>query len=74
MVAEYSHGGQAGRRDRCTTKHTKSTKVSDKEAFEAIFEVRPKVPVNRDRTTDHPIREFVEFHLRDLRVLRGCHN
>jgi hypothetical protein len=29
------------------------------------------VPVNRDRTTDHPIREFVEFH---LRVLRGCYN
>ena len=73
-VAECSHGRQAGRGDRWTTKHTKSTKVSEKEAFEAMLSFRPEVPVNRDRTTAHSIRHNVEFQLRDLRVLRGCSN
>ena len=73
-VAECSHGRQAGRRVQCTTKHTKHTKVSEKEAFDAMLWFRPEVPVNRDRTTAHSIRQNVEFHLRDLRVLRGCSN
>ncbi len=70
-VAECAHGRQAGRGDRWTTKHTKSTKLSEKEAFDAILQFRPEVPVNRDRTTAHSIRQNVEFHLRDL---RGCSN
>jgi hypothetical protein len=40
-------------------------------AFGAILQFRPEVPVNRDRTTAHSIRQNVEFHLRDL---RGCSN
>jgi len=31
-----------------------------------------EVPVNFDGTTDHAVRKPVEFHLRALRVLRGC--
>jgi hypothetical protein len=30
--------------------------------------------MNRDRTTAHLIRQNGEFHLRDLRDLRGCSN
>ena len=30
--------------------------------------------MNRDRTTDHSIRQNVAFHVRDHRVLRGCSN
>ena len=37
MVAECSHGSQMARGDLSTTKHTKSKKGSEKEAFEAIF-------------------------------------
>ena len=59
---------------RCTTKHTKSTKSKDNEAFEASFLSRPKVPVNLDHTPGHAMREFVGFFLRDLRVLRGGSN
>jgi len=33
---------------------------------------RPKVPVYFDGATDHAVRELAEFHLRALRVLRGC--
>jgi hypothetical protein len=33
-----------------------------------FLQSRPEVPVNRDRTTDQAIREFVEFPLRDLRI------
>ncbi|MEY4180597.1 MAG: hypothetical protein RLY70_4171, partial [Planctomycetota bacterium] len=65
-------GGQAGRRDRWTTKYTKSTKVSDREAFDTIFYLRPEMPVTRDRAIDHAIRQLVDLPLRDLRVLRGC--
>ena len=36
-VAECSHGSQMARGDLGTTKHTKSTKGSEKEAFESIF-------------------------------------
>ena len=44
-----------------------------KALFLARFEqYRPTVTVNVDRTIDHEIRELVEFHLRALRVLRGC--
>jgi hypothetical protein len=64
----------SGRGHRCTTKHTKSTKIQEYEAFDANFLSRPKVPVNLDRTPDHAIREFVRFFLRDLRVLRGGSN
>ena len=73
-VVESSDGRQAGRSDRWTTKHTKSTKVSEKEACDAILLFRLEVTMNRNRTTDHAIREFVELHLRALRVLRGRSN
>jgi hypothetical protein len=64
----------SGRGHRCTTKHTKSTKIQEYEAFDANFLSRPKVPVNLDRTLDYAISEFVRFFLRDLRVLRGGSN
>ena len=64
----------SGRSYRCTTKHTKSTKSKEKEAFEASFLSRPKVPMNLDRTPGHAIREIVGFFLRDLRDLRGSSN
>jgi hypothetical protein len=35
------------------------------------LQFRPEVPVNRDRTTAHSVRQNGEFHLRDL---RGCSN
>jgi hypothetical protein len=54
-----------------TTKDTKSTKLSEQEAFDAIFQFRPEVSVNRDCTTAHLVRQLVEFHLRALRVFRG---
>ena len=63
-----------GRGHRSTTKHTKSTKIGENEAFDANFLSRPKVPVNLDRTPGHAIGEFVRFFLRDLRVLRGGSN
>jgi hypothetical protein len=63
-----------GRGHRSTTKHTKSTKIEENEAFDANFFSRPKVPVNLDRTPGHAIGEFVRFFLRDLRVLRGGSN
>ena len=47
----------SGRGHRCTTKHTKSTKIQEYEAFDANFLSRPKVPVNLDRTPVHAIRE-----------------
>ena len=67
----------SGRSNGCTTKHTKSTKITEGEAFDANSLSRPKVPVNLDRTPGHAIREFVGFFLRDLRdlrVLRGGSN
>ena len=70
----------SGRGHRCTTKHTKSTKITENEAFDANFLSRPKVLVNLDRTPGHAMREFVGFFLLDLldlldlRVLRGGSN
>ena len=73
----------SGRSHRCTTKHTKSTKIwestesTENEPFDADFLSRPKLPVNLDRTPGHAIGEFVGFFfrvLRDLRDLRGGSN
>ncbi len=63
-VPKRSDGRQAGRGDRCTAKHTKSTKgtkASEKQAFAAILQFQLEVPVNGDRTTDHAIRERIEL-------------
>jgi hypothetical protein len=50
-----------------------ATQLRGQALFVGRFEQsRSKVPVNFDGTADHAMREIVEFHLRALRVLRGC--
>ena len=44
-------------------------------SFPGRFEqCRSEVTVNLARTSDHAVRELVEFHFRAFRVLRGCLN
>ena len=53
-------------RFRCDSAHGPSMVRGRFEQFGA------KLRVNFDGTADHAIRKLVDFHLRALRVLRGC--